>query len=336
MRIGKKALQELIRSQKNNSLSLNFHSLNERYFLNSSYAVTTEEISNIVDFLKNNVCNFKDIIDKYKNTRNRYGDSYLNRLLSNKECFKKLSEEKLIHPTDLTEIFCQTTTKSELESLYYNSDLLRSLFQNKICSFTEFSNKLSRSSEIVLLRDTTQLFPYLIENKLVTSDELHQFLRNLNSLPVIVELCHNLYLFDYALKNYLITEEVADNYNKLAEPQMIWKSSENIYKYLESTVLEQSEFIEQFIDTQNEEYINYSRETRDSVLKNLQNLHLVRQLPYSEDERREIYTILQDADSPRECLQSIIDGNLQSAYDIGQLKKLLTRHKDKKKLKLNL
>ena len=167
MKLSKKELQEL----KNKTLQI--EDLDEAFFIES------ENSKNILNLLNNNVCSFKEIVDKFESIEDYDGSTSLYKLFTLRDLLKDLIESNRISNEDVKYLFDSVKTSYEITRIERFEDFfLRHLIDNKIVSFREIVDKYKQIRDhentpaLIYLLGARSNFKYWIDDKLLTQEDL--------------------------------------------------------------------------------------------------------------------------------------------------------------------
>lgn len=113
--------------------------LRDQYFVNLE---DESEIENVLKLLDENICDFKQLVDKFKKMGEDSHSSCLDMLLGNIELFNELIKSNRLTNADLKYLLNTVDSYSEINNLCYNIDSLKYILNNFILD-AEIVNRLN-------------------------------------------------------------------------------------------------------------------------------------------------------------------------------------------------
>lgn len=321
MKLLDRRLRQLKEEKEQNPTRNVIKYIDQRYFHAKS---TGAEVENILKLLKNDICSFKEIIDKSVSYSHSiaYRPPYLNVLLESESLFKELIKNNLMALEDFEYVLNKIEKFWHFDSFAKNSFLVCYLLDNNILSFKElvdksltieWSSKLfDYDSERCLkkLINKQELFDTLIKNNLICLEDLMYLLNNVEYYDEIEGLCKNNPLIKKILAEFLLDKDITNRFS-----DMIEKSGRHIdiFKVIENN--------------------NFNKNKSSEKLLELNKLNkLFHEFSCDREQKLEIAKILRNSEVARNTFKSIIENNLLDQYSFEQLKNILTKN-DNKKLK---
>lgn len=133
-----------------------FDELSDSYFTTELVDMT----NNVYELIFSRACTFSQIVDRFKQTKDKFGLSYLPELLRLHTVFEKLIARELIVSNDLKYLFDNINHENELGQLVVNRTLLWHFLNEFLFADKEAVEKLNR-----LLNDDNWIAEWCNKNK---------------------------------------------------------------------------------------------------------------------------------------------------------------------------